>query len=93
MKTPFDLYRGWAGETRARASFNPLIRIMARDRLPPACDVVSAEEQTAALAPYFDADFYASWYGITADPVRDYLVHGWREGRDPRPDFSSAAYL
>ncbi|MCJ2103160.1 hypothetical protein, partial [Methylobacterium sp. E-046] len=47
----------------------------------------------AALAPYFDADFYASWYGITADPVRDYLVHGWREGRDPRPDFSSAAYL
>ncbi|MCJ2103752.1 hypothetical protein MKK82_33590, partial [Methylobacterium sp. E-046] len=45
------------------------------------------------LAPYFDADFYASWYGITADPVRDYLVHGWREGRDPRPDFSSAAYL
>ncbi|MHB2207718.1 glycosyltransferase [Methylobacterium sp. CM6257] len=47
----------------------------------------------AALAPYFDAGFYASWYGITADPVRDYLVQGWREGRDPRPDFSSADYL
>ncbi|MFB0491362.1 hypothetical protein ABIE45_003948 [Methylobacterium sp. OAE515] len=47
----------------------------------------------AALAPSFDAGFYASWYGITADPVRDYLVRGWREGRDPRPDFSSAAYL
>ncbi|MGU3547215.1 glycosyl transferase, partial [Methylobacterium sp. A52T] len=46
-----------------------------------------------ALAPHFDTAFYASWYGIAADPVRDYLVHGWREGRDPRPDFDSAAYL
>ncbi|WP_426315281.1 glycosyltransferase [Methylobacterium fujisawaense] len=46
-----------------------------------------------ALAPHVDAAFYASWYGITADPVRDYLVRGWREGRDPRPDFDSAAYL
>ena len=25
--------------------------------------------------------------------MRDYLVHGWRAGRDPRPDFDSAAYL
>ncbi|KAA0122976.1 hypothetical protein CIW48_16225, partial [Methylobacterium sp. P1-11] len=47
----------------------------------------------SAMAPHFDAAFYASWYGITADPVRDYLVHGWRAGRDPRPDFDSAAYL
>ena len=50
-------------------------------------------QQIAALAPSFDAGFYASWYGIAADPVRDYLVHGWRQGRDPRPDFSTAAYL
>ena len=47
----------------------------------------------AVLAPHVDAAFYASWYGIAADPVRDYLVHGWRAGRDPRPDFDSAAYL
>ncbi|MCJ2048883.1 hypothetical protein [Methylobacterium sp. J-070] len=47
----------------------------------------------AALEPHFDAGFYASWYGITADPVRDYLVQGWRAGRDPRADFASADYL
>ncbi|MGF6582359.1 hypothetical protein ABID82_007213, partial [Methylobacterium sp. PvP062] len=40
----------------------------------------------AVLSPHVDAAFYASWYGIAADPVRDYLVHGWRAGRDPRPD-------
>jgi 4-hydroxybenzoate polyprenyltransferase len=27
------------------------------------------------------------------DPVRHYLEHGWREGRDPRPDFSTLNYL
>ncbi|MBE7248130.1 MAG: glycosyltransferase, partial [Actinomycetospora chiangmaiensis] len=47
----------------------------------------------AALTPHLDTAFYATWYGITADPVRDFLVYGWRAGRDPRPDFSCAAYL
>ncbi|AYO81998.1 glycosyltransferase [Methylobacterium brachiatum] len=47
----------------------------------------------AALEPYVDTGFYASWYGVTADPVRDYLTVGWREGRDPRPDFCTADYL
>ncbi|TXN45613.1 glycosyl transferase, partial [Methylobacterium sp. WL18] len=47
----------------------------------------------AALEPHVDAGFYASWYGITVDPVRDYLTVGWRAGRDPRPDFSTADYL
>jgi glycosyltransferase involved in cell wall biosynthesis len=28
-----------------------------------------------------------------ADPVEHYLRHGWREGRDPRPDFSTSGYL
>lgn len=28
-----------------------------------------------------------------ADPVRHYLVHGWREGRDPHPQFSTSGYL
>ncbi|MFF9600602.1 glycosyl transferase, partial [Methylobacterium fujisawaense] len=72
---------------------NPLIRLAVRRGLPAANDLVTADAQIATLAPHVDAAFYASWYGITADPVRDYLVHGWREGRDPRPDFDSAAYL
>ena len=27
------------------------------------------------------------------DPVEHYLRYGWREGRDPRPDFSTSLYL
>ena len=27
------------------------------------------------------------------DPVSHYLEHGWREGRDPRADFSTRGYL
>ncbi|MDP4005828.1 glycosyl transferase, partial [Methylobacterium sp. NEAU K] len=58
-----------------------------------AAGAVPEARLAAALEPYFDAGFYASWYGIAVDPVRDYLVTGWREGRDPRPDFSTADYL
>lgn len=28
-----------------------------------------------------------------ADPLHHFLTHGWREGRDPNPDFSVRAYL
>src|SRR5207237_3660212 len=28
-----------------------------------------------------------------ADPVEHYLQFGWREGRDPRADFSTSGYL
>ena len=93
MKTLYGLYHSWAGSAGARSSRNPLVRLAARGGLPPANDLTSAAEQIAALEPYVDAGFYASWYGITVDPVRDYLVLGWREGRDPRPDFSTADYL
>jgi hypothetical protein len=85
LKRFFRLYR--------RVRGNRLIRLAVRRGLPAANDLVTADAQIATLAPHVDAAFYASWYGITADPVRDYLVHGWREGRDPRPDFDSAAYL
>ncbi|MGU3287747.1 glycosyltransferase [Methylobacterium mesophilicum] len=93
MKTLYGLYYSWAGSAGARSSRNPLIRLAASGGLPPANDIASAAEQIAALDPYVDAGFYASWYGITVDPVRDYLTAGWREGRDPRPDFSTADYL
>ena len=93
MKTLFSLYFSWAGSAAARSSRNPLIRLAARDGVPPANDIASVEEQIAALEPYVDTGFYASWYGITRDPVRDYLAIGWREGRDPRPDFCTADYL
>ncbi|MCJ2054900.1 hypothetical protein [Methylobacterium sp. J-070] len=76
-----------------RAGSNAVAILAGPRGLLPANDITSAADQIAALAPFFDAGFYASWYGITADPVRDYLVQGWRAGRDPRADFASADYL
>jgi 4-hydroxybenzoate polyprenyltransferase len=44
-----------------------------------------------------DRDWYLATYPDIAaagmDPVRHYLEFGWREGRDPRPDFSTRGYL
>ncbi|MDF2599275.1 MAG: glycosyl transferase family 2, partial [Methylobacterium brachiatum] len=77
LKTLYGLYHSWAGSAGARSSRNPLVRLAASGGLPPANDIASAAEQVAALEPYVDTGFYASWYGITVDPVRDYLVAGW----------------
>lgn len=46
---------------------------------------------------YFDADWYLKTYldvrasGI--DPIRHYLLYGWKEMRDPSVDFSTRRYL
>lgn len=45
--------------------------------------------------------FDVTWYQfnnpdvaeVGRDPIEHYLEHGWREGRDPSPIFSTAAYL
>lgn len=45
----------------------------------------------------FDEEWYLRSYpdvdvsGI--DPVKHYITYGWREGRDPSPDFRTEAYL
>ena len=50
-----------------------------------------------AIAGEFDRDFYLECYrdvreaGI--DPVKHYVTNGWRQGRDPSPDFSTRYYL
>lgn len=45
----------------------------------------------------FDAAYYLFSYADVReagiDPLKHYLVHGWREHRDPSPTFSTAAYL
>lgn len=47
--------------------------------------------------PGFDAAYYLSRYpdvreaGI--DPLKHYLRHGWKEGRDPSAGFSTSGYL
>jgi len=47
--------------------------------------------------PMFDGSFYLAnnpdVRDAGIDPLRHYLVHGWREKRDPSPTFSTARYL
>ncbi|MCA3708863.1 MAG: hypothetical protein INF02_03585, partial [Phenylobacterium sp.] len=54
-----------------------------------------AARQLAAEA--FDPVFYlSSWPDVAAagvDPLEHFLEAGWREGRDPSPDFCGAEYL
>jgi len=45
----------------------------------------------------FDPTWYLARYPDVArtgiDPARHYLQHGWLEGRDPGPGFSSERYI
>lgn len=65
----------------------------ARDELSAARDLIASE---------FDVVFYLKSNPDIAksaatvpgfDPVRHYLTTGWREGRDPHPEFSTSHYL
>lgn len=46
---------------------------------------------------FFIREWYFSVYPDVAeakiDPYKHYLKHGWKEGRDPGPNFSTRAYL
>ncbi|RAK57870.1 glycosyltransferase [Phenylobacterium deserti] len=53
--------------------------------------------ERAIVAAEFDAAFYLSGNpdiaSAGADPLDHFLLHGWREGRDPSAKFSVSAYL
>lgn len=48
-------------------------------------------------SPWFNAEWYLDTYQDVAragaDPVEHYYIFGWKEGRNPGPDFSTADYL
>lgn len=52
---------------------------------------------TLLVAPHFDAEFYLANHPEVAepglDPVRHYLLEGWKAGFDPSPEFSTRFYL
>ena len=57
-----------------------------------------AEGFHGRIAGRFDDAFYRASnpdidWERTEDALDHYLVHGWREGRDPAPDFSTGGYL
>lgn len=56
-----------------------------------------AAAESVESSAYFDRLWYLTRYADVAavglDPALHYLEHGWREGRDPGPLFSTSAYL
>ncbi|PYE82167.1 glycosyltransferase family 4 protein [Pseudoroseicyclus aestuarii] len=54
-------------------------------------------EELARIAPFFDAAFYLKRNPDVAaagmDPLQHFHSNGWREGRNPHPNFALAAYL
>jgi glycosyltransferase involved in cell wall biosynthesis len=57
----------------------------------------NADIEAIRNSPYFDSVYYVNRYPDVAtakqDPAQHYLVHGWREGRDPSIHFSTLGYL
>lgn len=53
--------------------------------------------ERAIVAAEFDSRFYLDTNpdigAAGVDPVEHFLIHGWREGRDPAPQFSVREYL
>ncbi|WP_319496812.1 hypothetical protein [uncultured Cohaesibacter sp.] len=87
----------------AAAGVNPFLHWLQtgqrEGRLGKANGVSERELQEArkVLKGYFDASFYMKYnpdvVGAGVDPLRHYLDIGWKEGRDPSPDFSTLYYL
>jgi hypothetical protein len=65
------------------------------DTMPPGIDGVDPCD-LPALRAAFDTRYYLSENADVAasgdDPLLHYLRLGWREGRNPRPDFNTAHY-
>ena len=66
-------------------------------RLPIIRRRLAKEACLLEASPLFDKEWYLKQYPGVRDkgvrPALHYLVHGWKEGRDPGPFFSSQWYL
>ena len=69
-------------------------RLARGDRREPVDRAAVLDLQARLVAGHFDHAFYRARYGLSeeADAVRDYCDTGWRQGRNPRPDFNGWAY-
>lgn len=74
--------RGWRLARKITASFKRRRKV---------------ELQLVQTSSLFDHDWYLKTYADVAragtDPLLHYLTLGWREGRDPGPEFSTLTYL
>jgi hypothetical protein len=87
-------------EEVARAQQNPFIHYLrhrSRTESPRDASTLKSEEELARGERGLDQAWYLATYldiaAAAVDPVHHYLQSGWREGRDPRPDFSTRGYL
>ncbi|MGR3710343.1 MAG: hypothetical protein ACU0A9_12985 [Alterinioella nitratireducens] len=85
----------------AQSGLNPYLHYLTegrdegREPAPaPAPDPEAVAQELLRAA--FDADFYLSSYPDVAeagfDPLDHFPDHGWQEGRDPNPDFTTRYY-
>jgi hypothetical protein len=67
-----------------------------RRRVAWTTGATATDETSRKVAELFDAAHYKAQNPDVAaagvDPVAHFLAYGWREGRDPRPDFSLTDY-
>lgn len=65
--------------------------------LSPAYRRQKTEWRLVASDRHFDSEWYVANYPDVSEtdmtPAEHYCRHGWREGRDPGPDFSTLQYL
>jgi glycosyltransferase involved in cell wall biosynthesis/1,4-dihydroxy-2-naphthoate octaprenyltransferase len=78
---------------------NPLVHYLRHGgtKVPPPEWLFTADYHLASGDCGLDRTWYLQTYPDVAragvDPIEHYLRHGWHEGRDPRPDFSTSGYL
>jgi hypothetical protein len=82
----------------AAANIDPLLHFLRQGRAEGRRAVPHAERSSPDFPegrPGVDGDWYRARYGLHAgtDAVAHYVEHGWREGKDPNPDFSTVWYL
>jgi glycosyltransferase involved in cell wall biosynthesis len=88
----------------AAVSINPLYHYishgLAEERSKPR--IINSAERALIIAIVqssilFDAEWYVERYPdvvqAAVDPAEHYVDHGWREGRDPGPNFSTSGYI
>ena len=91
MRSPF---KGWHGSSKFvnRVCFVALFAKMS-GRSAKRRNAIDLVERSSLL----DRDWYLQTYPDVAksglDPLHHYMEIGWREGRDPGPDFATSAYL
>jgi hypothetical protein len=82
LSSPFAQLRRLLGRLRRRVAWTT--------------GATASDETSRKVAELFDAAHYRAHNPDVAaagvDPVAHFLAYGWREGRDPRPDFSLADY-